>query len=152
MTSSTATRKLKETFAALAPWRGNAEALAGAAVPGEAETAALRRRAAKAEALRQQASDLLGAKTAEAERLKAEAAAVAGGADLLSDEAAATVRSTRDAAWSTHRAALDPASADIFEAAMRRDDAANAARVAGARELAAMRERNDEGSRRRGRT
>jgi uncharacterized protein YhaN len=138
---SNATRKLKETFAALAPWRGNTDALVGAAVPGEAETAALRRRAAQAEALRQQASDLLGVKTAEAERLKAEAGAAAGGADLLGDEAAAKIRSTRDAAWSTHRAALDAASADIFEAAMRHDDGANATRVAGARELAAMRER-----------
>ena len=40
-----------------------------------------------------------------------------------------------------HRAALDRASADVFEAAMRRDDAAGATRLAGARELAALRER-----------
>ncbi|MGH6797578.1 MAG: AAA family ATPase, partial [Roseiarcus sp.] len=77
------TRKLKETFAALAPWRGNAEALAQAPVPGEAETAELRRRVAQTEALRRQALDLLGAKTGEAERLKAEAAAAARAADLL---------------------------------------------------------------------
>ena len=73
--------------------------------------------------------------------MKVEAAAAARGADLLGDEAAAEIRSARDAAWSAHRAALDRTSADAFEAAMRRDDAANAARVAGARELAALRER-----------
>jgi uncharacterized protein YhaN len=59
----------------------------------------------------------------------------------LSDEAAAEIRSAREAAWSAHRAALNRASAEVFEAAMRRDDAAGAARVAGARELAAWRER-----------
>jgi uncharacterized protein YhaN len=137
----TTTRKLKEAFAALAPWRGNAEALAQVAVPDEAKTAELRRRVARSEALRQQALDLLAAKTRETERLKVEAAAAARGADLLGDEAAAEVRSARDAAWMTHRAALDRTSAGMFEAAMRRDDAAGATRLAGARELAALRER-----------
>jgi uncharacterized protein YhaN len=137
----TTTRKLKEVFAALAPWRGNAEALAQAPVPDEAKTAELRRRVARSEALRQQALDLLAAKTREAERLRVEAAAASRGADLLGDEAAAEIRSARDAAWLAHREALDRTSADAFEAAMRRDDAAGAARVAGARELAALRER-----------
>ena len=59
----TGTRKIKEAFAALAPWRGDAEALAQAPVPGEAETTELRRRVAQSEALRRQAFDLLGAKT-----------------------------------------------------------------------------------------
>jgi uncharacterized protein YhaN len=136
-----ATRKLKEAFGALAPWRGNVEALARSAVPSEAETSELRRRMAQLKALRQQSFDLLKAKTGEAERLKAEAAAATRAADLLSDEAAAEVRSARDAAWSAHRVALDRASAEVFEAAMRRDDAAGAARVAGARDLAALRER-----------
>ncbi len=39
------TRELSEALAALAPWRGDAEALASLAVPSEAETAELRRRA-----------------------------------------------------------------------------------------------------------
>ena len=135
------TRKLKEVFAALAPWRGNKEALARVVVPDEVETAELRGRVARSEAFRRQALELLAAKTREAERLKVEAAAAARAADLLGDEAAAEVRSARDAAWVTHRAALDETSADVFEAAMRRDDAAGATRVAGARELAALRER-----------
>ncbi len=86
-------------------------------------------------------SDLLAAKTREAERLKVEAAAAARGTDVPGDEAAAEIRSAREAAWLAHRAALDRTSADVFEAAMRRDDAAGAARVAGARELAVLRER-----------
>jgi uncharacterized protein YhaN len=137
----TTTRKLKQAFAALAPWRGNAEALAKVVVPDEAVTAELRRRVARSEALRQQASDLFAGKSREVERLRVEAAAASRGADLLSDEAAAEIRFVRDAAWVAHRAALDRTSADAFEATMRRDDAAGAARVAGARELAALRER-----------
>ena len=73
--------------------------------------------------------------------MKAEAAVAARATDLLDDEAAAAIRSAREAAWSTHRATLGRASADLFEAAMRRDDAAGAARLASARELAALRER-----------
>ena len=137
----TTTRKLKEAFAALAPWRGNSEALALAAVPDEAKTAELRRRVARSEALRQQAADLLAAKTREAERLRVEAAVARRGADLLGDEAAAEIRAARDAAWFAHRASLNRTSADAFEAAMRRDDAAGATRLAGARELAGLRER-----------
>ena len=137
----TTTRKLKEVFAALAPWRGNAGALARVVVPDEAETAELRRRVAQSEALRRQASDLLAAKTREAERLKVEAGAASRAADLLGDEAAAEIRSVRDAAWVAHRAALDQTSADAFEAALWRDDTAGGARLAGARELAALRER-----------
>jgi uncharacterized protein YhaN len=135
------TRKLKDAFAALAPWRGNVEGLASFAIAGEAETAELRRRASQAKADRQQALALLAAKAGEAERLKAEATAAARAPDLPGDEAAAEIRSAREAAWSAHRANLDRAGADVFEAAMRRDDAAGAARLAGARELAALRER-----------
>jgi uncharacterized protein YhaN len=135
------TRMLKETFAALAPWRGNAEALARVAVPDDAGTAELRGRVAKSEALRRQALDLLAAKTREAERLKAEAAAATRAANLLGDEAVDEIRTAREAAWLAHRATLDPTSADVFEAAMRRDDSAGAARVTGARELAALGER-----------
>ena len=133
--------KLADALQALSPWRGDAEVLAGLAAPGEAETAELRRRASVIRADRQQALALLTARTGEAERLKAEAAAAARAPDLLGDEAAAEIRSAREAAWSAHRAALDLGSADVFEAAMRRDDAAGAARLAGARELADLRER-----------
>ena len=110
-------------------------------VPDEAETAELRRRVAQSEALRRQAVDFLAAKTREAERLKVEAAAAARGMDAPGDDAAAEIRFMRDAAWVAHRAAPDRTSADLFEAAMRRDDAAGAARLAGARELAVLRER-----------
>ena len=51
------------------------------------------------------------------------------------------MRAARDNAWTAHRAALTAPTADAFEAAMRADDGAGVARLAGARELAAQRER-----------
>ncbi len=134
-------RRLLNALAALAPWRGDPEALALVAVPGEAEIGALRERLSRTRALRGQHADRLAAKTGEAERLRAEAAVAARAADLVSDDLAADIRTAREAAWSAHRAELNVASADAFEAAMRRDDAAGAARLANARELAAARER-----------
>ena len=134
-------RKLVDAVAALAPWSGSVETLALVAVPGETETAALRQRLSQTKASRQQHFDRLAAKIGEVERLKAEAAAAARAADLVSDEAAADIRAAREAAWTVHRAALDAATADAFEATMRRDDVTGAARLAGARELAAVRER-----------
>lgn len=96
------------------------------AIPDEAETAELRRRASQVKALRQKSLDLVAARTGEAEGSTAEAATATHAADLLSDEAAAAFRSARDGAWSAHGAALDRGTADVFEAAMRRDDAAGA--------------------------
>ncbi len=134
-------RKLRDAVGALAPWSGGVESLALVSVPGEAETAALRQRLSLAKASRQQHVDHLAAKTGEIERLKAESSAAAGAADLVSDESAADVRAAREAAWAVHRAALDAATADAFEKTMRRDDATGAVRLAGARDLAALRER-----------
>ncbi len=134
-------RKFRDALAALAPWRGDEDALALVAVPGEAEIATLRQRLSQAMAARQSAVDRLADKTGEAERLKAEAAAAARATELIGDDAAADLRAAREVAWSGHRAALSDATADAFEAAMRRDDEAGAARLANARELAARRER-----------
>ncbi len=132
-------RKLLDALAALAPWRGLPEALADVSVPGEVDTAALRQRLSQALAERQNHVQRLADKNGEAERLKAEAAAAT--AEIVGDDAAAEIRSAREGAWAAHRAALSASSADTFEAAMRRDDAAGAARLANAREVAAARER-----------
>jgi uncharacterized protein YhaN len=134
-------RKLQAVLAGLGPWRGDPEALAYVSVPTEAETSALRQRLSQAVAARQNHAGRLADKTREAQRLKAEAAAAARATDLVGDSAASQLRAAREAAWSAHRAALSAATADVFEAALRRDDAAGAARLANARELAAGRER-----------
>jgi uncharacterized protein YhaN len=134
-------RKLAEALAALKPWTGAPEALAAVAVPGPAETAELRDRHAEARARRQALADALARKAAEAGRLKAEAPAAARAVDLVDDATAAALRASRDAAWTAHRRALTVETADAFEAAMRPDDAAGAARLVHARELASRRER-----------
>ena len=134
-------RKLAEALATLAPWRGLPEELASVSIPGEAETAALRRRLSQALAERQTHVQRLVDKNGEAERLRAEAAVAARATDVVGDDIAAEIRSAREAAWSAHRAALSGSSADAFEIAMRRDDAAGAARLANAREVATARER-----------
>ncbi len=134
-------RKLMDALAALAPWQGQPEALASVSVPGEAETAALRQRLSQALAERQTHVQRLADKSGEAERLRAEAAVAARAAEVVGDDVASELRSAREASWSAHRAALSASSADAFEAAMRRDDAAGAARLANAREVAAQRER-----------
>jgi len=54
------------------------------------------------------------------------------------------LRGEREAAWSAHRAALDAATADRFEAALRADDAAIAAHAAGADARAALLTRREE--------
>src|SRR5208337_1915135 len=74
-------RKLADALAALAPWRGYPEALALVSVPGEAEIAALRQRLSQTIAARQSHVDRLADKTAEAERLRAEASAAARAGD-----------------------------------------------------------------------
>ena len=109
-------------------------------MPGPAETEALRQRLAQAISTRDEHRRRLAEKTGEAERLKAEGSA-AMRAEIVTDEAAAGLRAAREGAWSVHRAALDAASADAFETAMRRDDAAAATRLAHAHEVAAARER-----------
>jgi uncharacterized protein YhaN len=133
-------RKFADVLTALAPWRGDPEALALVSVPGEAEIAALRQRRSQTNAGRQSAVDRLADKMGEAERLRAEAAAAARAVELCGDDVAANLRTEREAAWSAHRVALNASSADAFEVSMRRDDEAGAIRLANARELAARRE------------
>lgn len=60
--------------------------------------------------------------TTEQIRLAAELDALSGISGLVSDQEAARIRAIREQAWAEHRGKLDLASADGFEAALRRDD------------------------------
>ncbi len=62
-------------------------------------------------------------------RLEAERAALTGIAGVVTDQDSAEVRAAREAAWAAHRRALDPDSADAFEAALRHDDIVMNARL-----------------------
>ena len=64
--------------------------------------------------------------TSERLRLEAEHAAIV---QVTNDHDAAAIRAAREAAWADHRRKLDAASADLFEAALRRDDLVMEARL-----------------------
>jgi len=72
-------------------------------------------------------------------QLDAQILALRGTGGLIEDAEAMRLRQARDAAWAAHLALFDKASAESFEAAMRADDLASAARLAAMRDLADLR-------------
>ncbi len=121
---------LGAALAALAPWTGDADALASLIVP-EVDDVAEWKAAAEAMAgevaLKRSDLDRL---TTEVSRQEAEMAALDGLTGPGTEPEAAAARLAREAAWALHRGRLDHDSAAAFEAAMRRDDAAATARLA----------------------
>ena len=127
-------------LASMTPWAGDAEALAAVSVPEDEIVQAWQGQAEEDESL-------VARRRADLERLEEEAhersaalEAIAKVAGLLSDHEAAEVRSAREAAWAGHRRALDPVSADVFEAALRRDDIVGSARLGHERDVAKLHE------------
>ncbi|SHF57086.1 Uncharacterized protein YhaN [Kaistia soli DSM 19436] len=121
---------LADSLAALAPWQGDAEALALMIVPDAAEIAAWKARlesGAGEVTLHRGDVDRLGTQLA---REAAELQALAALAGPGGDHEASAIRLQREAAWAHHRARLDADSATAFEAAMRRDDIAANERLA----------------------
>lgn len=114
--------QMQAALETLAPWRGDAEALAALAVPASWQVEAW---LADAERTRQAVTDseraLQQAQSAYdgAEAVAGQAAEAAAGVTLAD---AAAARSKREAYWAAHRADLKSASADAFEAALRQDD------------------------------
>ncbi|RWR52475.1 chromosome segregation protein SMC [Sinirhodobacter ferrireducens] len=102
---------LAQALAALAPWRGDAEALAALAVPAPWQLAAWQ---AAAETTRATLADATRALAATAPAPDETAAAPAADADAA--------RSRREALWAAHLATLTHESARAFEAALRADD------------------------------
>ncbi|MEE4121406.1 MAG: AAA family ATPase [Paracoccaceae bacterium] len=107
---------------------------------------------AAAQDVAREEAELEKAMEAEA-RLLSEIEAREAAPDLATDSEAAALRADRDRLWQTHRAALTVATADVFERALRADDAATATRLAQAGTLGAIREKRvalAEAERRRG--
>jgi uncharacterized protein YhaN len=120
-------------LAALAPWRGDAAALAALAVPPRAQVEAHAEALARAGRARDEAAAQAAAAAAALARAeRAEAARRTVTPPATADLAAA--RAAREAAWAAHRAALDAATAAAFEAALRHDDALQAERAGAAAE------------------
>lgn len=76
---------------------------------------------------------------AEKERREGERRALTRSGALVSDAELAELRTRRERAWTEHRGSLAAATADVFESAMRRDDAAVASRSADADDHARLR-------------
>ena len=117
---------LADTMAGLHPWQGSAGQLAGMAVPDagmlDRWKAALAEGQRQLERCREEIERLEGERV----RLEAERTAMQ---DIVGDQDAGGLRVEREAAWANHRRLLDPASADAFEATLRRDDIATNARL-----------------------
>lgn len=133
------TIRLEGLRAQLRPWAGDASALASIAIPSAGQIASWKMAAADLG----RASSLLAERLAECEsnstRHSARLDAFRASSDVADDEAAATSRRARDAAWETHRAALTSETADDFALALARDDGVGLGRLANASDLAEMR-------------
>ncbi|MDQ0332953.1 uncharacterized protein YhaN [Mesorhizobium sp. YL-MeA3-2017] len=126
-------------LARLKPWSGDAEALAGVTVPGAGQITAWKTAATELTKTRAVLAERLAEFEGNQALVTARLAALRASADVVSDEAAATIRRTRDEAWAAHRAALTGQTADDFAQALARDDAAATVRLASASDLAEMR-------------
>lgn len=127
-------------LAALAPWHGSIEALAALTVPDAARVAAWNAAFQCDDALVDERRADVERLEAELDRRTAERDAAGASTGLVSDGEAVETRRAREAAWAEHRRTLDVATADAFEAALRRDDMIGSARLGRERELARLHE------------
>ncbi len=129
---------LAARLTALTPWAASVADLAAAPVPDAATLEAWSVSAQQSAASIQQRQHDVERHEAECARRAAECDAIGQTAGLLSDKEAAEIRAAREAAWAQHRRALDAATADAFEAALRRDDIVTGARARHERDLAQL--------------
>ncbi|RWQ49515.1 AAA family ATPase [Mesorhizobium sp.] len=133
------TIRWEELRAELRPWVGDASMLASMSVPSAGQITSWKTTAkdlARAgSVLAERLAECESNSTRHAVRLDAFRAS----SDVADDEAAATSRRARDAAWKTHRAALTSETAEDFALALARDDGVGTGRLANASDLADMR-------------
>ena len=130
--------ELRERLAELHPWSGDADQLALLVVPEPGEVQQWKTDLAAAQSRADQLETDVGRSTEERQRLEAERAAITRILGVVGNDNAAAVRAEREAAWLAHRGSLDRGSADVFEAALRRDDAIVDARMRHETELARL--------------
>jgi uncharacterized protein YhaN len=113
---------LADRIRELRPWAGEVDALAELPAPGAEELQRWKLAVAETQKRIDHEAGEAERLTTDEIRLTAELEALGAIAGLVSDREAADIRSMREQAWAAHRAKLDAASADAFEAALRRDD------------------------------
>ncbi|MDX8479841.1 AAA family ATPase [Mesorhizobium sp. VK24D] len=131
--------RLADAMRRLQPWSGDAEALSKMSVPPPTQMAQWKTLAADL----QRDKAVLSERLAEHEQSRISAssrlAAVRASAEIADDETAAAIRRERDEAWRNHRADLKAETADVFAAALAKDDHVGQARLDHAGELADLR-------------
>lgn len=135
-----AEERLARRLERLAPWRGDADRLAALTPATAEELARLRADVTRATQERDTAASALAETDTEIARLDAEIASLRRSPGAVTAEEVEERREAREVAWARHRAALDPQTADAFEAAMRADDLAQDARLTQSQLLAAQHE------------
>ena len=139
-TLAKANEALSERLKALAPWRGDADALLAMACPAPATLqrwkSDIATRALALAAIVDEADRL----TADVARREAERDAVAATTFGLDDRETAALRAQREEAWARHRRDLSADSADVFETILRREDIVLAGRLAQTAALAQARQ------------
>lgn len=113
----------------LRPWKGDIDELTDLPAPHAKEIERWTLAIAETQKRIDQHAGEVERLTTEQIRLTAELDALSGISGLVSDQEAANIRATREQAWAEHRAQLDTASADGFEAALRRDDIVTSGRL-----------------------
>lgn len=106
----------------LRPWNGDIDELVDLPAPAAAEIQRWTLAIGETQKRIDQHAGDVERLTTEQIRLTAELDALSGISGLVSDQEAASIRAIREQAWAEHRGTLDTASADGFEAVLRRDD------------------------------
>ena len=131
---------VRTRLATLQPWSGDAASLAALILPDAKTVQGWQDEAEHCASLVTRRQDQIERLEAELTPRKAELAAIGAVAGLLSDQAAAEVRTAREAAWARHRRSLDAPTADAFEVTLRRDDVVSGTRLGHERDLAKLHE------------
>jgi uncharacterized protein YhaN len=131
--------RLADAMRRLLPWSGGADALWKISVPPPTQMAAWKTLAAALQRDKAVFSERLAEHEQSRITTSSRLAAARTTTDLADDDTAAVIRRKRDEAWRNHRANLKPETADVFAAALARDDHIGADRLANAGELADMR-------------
>ncbi|MBZ9708626.1 AAA family ATPase [Mesorhizobium sp. ESP7-2] len=128
--------RLADAMRRLQPWSGDADALSKMPVPTATHIAAWKTLGADLGKDKAVFSERLAEHERSRLATSSRLAAVTASVDLADDDTAAALRRARDEAWRTHRGDLQAGTADLFAAALAKDDDAGAARLAHAGELA----------------
>jgi len=134
--STEADATLRERLGELKPWQGDGATLAGMAISSEDEIHGWKLALANAQRRIDQHSSDVARITSDVSRLTVERDVIGGTTGVVTDEEAGAIRTAREQTWAEHRRALDVASADSFEAALRRDDLVVSGRFMHATEVA----------------